>query len=75
MLYMGVCNVQIKHKNKKITCEFFVMPGGGPALLGLSDMELLDMLCITCSTIDIPLLHGLVIANVCARLMCEKKQI
>ena len=50
---MGTCKVQIKHKNKQVTCEFFVVHGNGLASLGMTDIKLLDILSIKCSTIDL----------------------
>ena len=49
-----MCAVKLKHKNKYIKCSFFVLPGDGPVLLGMSDIELLSILRITCDIIDEP---------------------
>ena len=35
------------HKNKQLACKLFAVPGNGAALLGMSDIELLDILSIT----------------------------
>ena len=42
---LGRCKIEIEHY-KQITCEFFVVPGNGQALLGISDIENLDVLSI-----------------------------
>ena len=31
---IGACNILIIHKNIKLSCSFFVVPGNGPALSG-----------------------------------------
>ena len=41
---LGVCSVNIKHKNKQKLCRFFVVPVGSPALLGMPDIEALVIL-------------------------------
>ena len=40
--YLGVWNITIEHKDKKGICIFFVLPGNGPALLVIPDIEMLD---------------------------------
>ena len=41
---LGVCTVKLRHKDECSKCRFFALPGDGPALLGMQDMKLLDML-------------------------------
>ena len=48
-----MCKAQIQHKNKHMTCKFFVLSGHGSALLTLPDIKLLDILRIECSTINV----------------------
>ena len=49
---LGVCTVKLSHKDKIARCRFFVvsfvMPGDGPTLLGMPDIELLGILKLTC---------------------------
>ena len=40
--------VRLKHNDKIVRCTFFVVPGDGQALLGMPDIELLDILKIMC---------------------------
>ena len=48
---LGMCTVKLRHKNKSAQCRFFVVPGDGPALIGMPDIELLSVLRITCNVI------------------------
>ena len=41
-----MCSVKIRHKDKVARCRFFVVPGDGPALLGMPDIKLLSILMI-----------------------------
>ena len=41
-------SVRLRHKDKTAECLFFAMPGDGSALLGMPDIEVLDILKITC---------------------------
>ena len=41
---LGICTVRSKHKDNANKCMFFVVPGDSPALLGLPDIEMLDIL-------------------------------
>ena len=43
---LGTCTVRLRHKNKINKYGFFVVPGGSPALLGMPDMKLLNILMI-----------------------------
>ena len=45
---MGTCKVKKQHNKKG---NFFVAPGNGQALLGMPDIEILDILTINCNTI------------------------
>ena len=42
----------IKYKDKQKLCIFFVVPGNGPALQRIMDIEMLDILNLKCSTVD-----------------------
>ena len=44
--------VKLRHKDKSAQCGFFVAPVDGQALLGMSDIELLNILRITCEVIS-----------------------
>ena len=49
---LGTCQVVIKHKNNKKSCQFFVVPGDGQALLGLPDTDVLNIININIDSID-----------------------
>ena len=49
----GVCSVIIKHKDKQKLCKYYVVPENGPALLEISDIEILDILSVKCSIIEL----------------------
>ena len=36
--------VEIEHKNNKKRCKFFVIPRNGQALLGMPDIDMLNIL-------------------------------
>ena len=42
----------MEHNNKHKICNFFVVPWNGHALLGMPDIEPLDILTLNCNTID-----------------------
>ena len=39
-----MCIVRVRHKEKTAKCRFFVVPGDVLVLLGMPDIEVLDML-------------------------------
>ena len=41
---LGVYRVNIMHKDKQKPCRFFAVPGGQPLLLGMPDVEKLELL-------------------------------
>ena len=45
------CSVEIENNDKYKKCIFFVVPGSGEELLGMSDIELLNFLNISCNKI------------------------
>ena len=49
-----MCTVKLRHKDKCVTCRFFLGPGDRPALLGMPDLKLLSILRITCDVIGKP---------------------
>ena len=49
-----MCSVSIKHKDKQNLYILFVVPGNGPVLLWMLDIELLDTLNVRWSTKDAP---------------------
>ena len=51
---LGMCTVKFRHKDICFRCSFFVVPGAGPALLGMPGTELLNILRITCDQIGDP---------------------
>ena len=50
---LGMCKVKCKHNKKPKTCNYFVDPGNGQALLGMPDIDILDVLTINFARIDI----------------------
>ena len=49
---LGICTVRLRHKDNVNKCRFFVVPGNGPVLLQVLDIEVLGILKITCEVID-----------------------
>ena len=49
---LGICKVKIEHNNKHKICHFFVVPGSEQVLLGMSGIDILDILTMNCNTID-----------------------
>ena len=47
-----MCTVRLRYKNKNAKCRFCVVPGEGPALIGMPDIKLLNILKIICEVID-----------------------
>ena len=45
---------KLRYKDKGAKCRFFLVPGDGPELLGMPDIELLNILRITCAVISGP---------------------
>ena len=45
---LGRCKVEIENDNKCKECIFFVVPGDGETLLGMPDIEWLNILDINC---------------------------
>ena len=48
---LGRCSVRIRHNNKCAKCRFFIVPGDGPALLRMPDIELLGIIRVMCERI------------------------
>ena len=48
---LSTYRVKLEHNDKYKICNFFLVPGNGQALLGMPDIELLNILTICCSTI------------------------
>ena len=44
--------VRLRHKDKNVKCRFFVVPGDILTLLGMPDIELVNILKIICEVID-----------------------
>ena len=40
-------------KDKQKLCGFFVVPGEGKTLLGMLNVEILELLCVNCKTIKV----------------------
>ena len=51
---LGVCTLKLRHNDKSSKCRFLVVPREGPALHGMPDIELLNILWITCKVINDP---------------------
>ena len=49
-----MCTVKLRHKDNCVKCRLFVVPGDGPSLLGMPDIELLSILRATCDIIGEP---------------------
>ena len=41
------------HKDKQKPCRFFVVPGESPALLGMMDVETLELVSVNCNMIEL----------------------
>ena len=48
---LGTWKVARKHNNKQKLCDLFVVLGNGQAILGLQDIEVLNILTINCNAI------------------------
>ena len=48
---LGTCKVTIEHKNNTKRCHFFVVPGNSQALLGMPDIDALQILTIKIDSI------------------------
>ena len=46
-----VCTVRLRYNDKIARCRFFVVPGDSPALLGMPDIKLFDILKIKCEEV------------------------
>ena len=46
------CSVRISHNGKCFDCRFFVVPGHGPALFWMPDIEFPSIIRFMCETID-----------------------
>ena len=42
--HIGNCYIALTHKEEQKICKFFVVSGGGPALLGMPDIDNLGIL-------------------------------
>ena len=47
---LGIHKVKIEHNNKLKICNIFVVPGNRQALLGMPDIEILNILTMNCNT-------------------------
>ena len=52
IIQLGTCAVQIKFKNIKKRCIFFVLPGNGQVLLGMPDMVALNLINLNIDSIQ-----------------------
>ena len=48
--HVGVCSVKLRHNVAR--CRFSLVPGDGPALAGMPDIQLLGMLKIMCEVVE-----------------------
>ena len=46
-----MCKVKLEHNNIQKMCKFFVVPGNRQALLGMPDIDRLNIMKINCNTI------------------------
>ena len=53
IMQLGMCAVQIKFKNIKKRCVFFVVPGNGQVLLGMSDTVALNLINLNIDSIQV----------------------
>ena len=60
---LGICKVKIQHGNAQKMCKFFVDPGNGQALLGMPDINMLNIINLNFNTIDT---HRTEIAGYCS---------
>ena len=51
---LGMCSVRLRLKDKTVNFSFFVVPGDCPLLLGMQDIEVLDLLKIMCEVMGDP---------------------
>ena len=51
MTQLGTCTVKIEHNNKHKICKYFAVPGNGQALLGMSDLDMLNIINININSI------------------------
>ena len=47
-----MCTIKLEHKDKLVRCVFSVVPGGSPALLGMSHVEMLGILKMMCKLVE-----------------------
>ena len=52
IMQLGMCVVQIKFKNIKKKCTFFVVPGNGQVLLGMPDTVVLNLINLNTDSIQ-----------------------
>ena len=48
---LGMCKVKIEHNNKQKIIYFFAVSGNGQVLLGMPDIEILNILTVNYNTI------------------------
>ena len=46
---LGTCIIQMEHNNKQKICNFFVVPRNRQALLGMPNIEILNIININCN--------------------------
>ena len=51
MTKLGTCELMIAHNNKEKNCTFLVVPRNRQALLGMPDIEILNIVTIYCNAI------------------------
>ena len=51
---LGMCTVRLRHKDKDTKCRIFVVSADSPALWGMLDINLLNILMITCEVLVDP---------------------
>ena len=48
---LGTCAVELEHKNNKKKCRFFIVPRNGQASLGMSNIDMLNIIKINIHSI------------------------
>ena len=48
---LGICRVKLEHDSEHKVCSFIVVPDNGQVLLGMPNIEILNILTINCNTL------------------------
>ena len=50
---LGICKVKTEHNIRQRICKFLLVAGNGQALLGMPDIDTLNIIHINCHTVDV----------------------